>query len=888
MTQAKIMKVAVTNIPKDLKVIELSSKKSYYFKEFDQKLQMIKELAEEQDKSFTLNIALVDYDDMTIDHYHLENYELTKYLNPSIKQIIESDALKQTDIEEKGITEQHMKAFINLLEESNDYDVASNEEVKTGKLKKAGLLSKLRFRSRKNKIESEEIISKEEVEKNSDKVADELAGNLDAENVYQTKEIAQVVDLPDSDESTQTDITSVNNSESKVNNSEAKHLDDSVVRSENQLNVDNTENPRVSEPVEIMKVTATTSHPEKADIKESVADEKNDISRLQNINLLQEGEKQLEQKFSLKQVTDLDKEKKSYKPENITAENPIEKKEIEFLQDREKEKVQSYNKALDLLSSELMEQAVQLNEEINVQIAEFMKANKPDYQTRINELLEQENDSNRQYLEKFSQTLDRVIREELEKDDKAYQLERNLKESKLNNEKEEKMDLKRNEISDGIERLKDRTRKDLDHQLKLLSEDYQRDLIKEKTHQLMNLKIQRMKEIDWSVVQFDRETFDTLREQKRVFEKEEIKREQLRLKEKELKHQEELIAIEKEEQRLENEQLKLEQARLETANKEADRTSAELEIEKAKVRSQELEIRKLEKDIELRKVMAKEDENKIIAEQNRLKKLEIESRNKETDSLNRLAQNKLYSTWMGSDDSDASAGEKDIQDAQESAQKAHNDTLNQGKSRVLKSKEFMTGLITAVLLSAGITAGVFGYQEYTAKDDVQAESLKKAQQAKERDYENLVKNNEYWKAYEVNESKADELKKEALLKKDYVDAVKLAKATDDKSYLMETYLKNGNTEDLTSEYNAMSYEEQGSLPNSIQKDIAQVFLKNKQYDDVRQVNQHLNDKELAEKITEQEKAEQENKEELKNTTEAMDSTPNNNQGDVNNEQTQQN
>lgn len=338
MTQAKIMKVAVTNIPKDLKVIELSSKKSYYFKEFDQKLQMVKELAEEQEKSFTLNIALVDYDDMTIDHYHLENYELTKYLNPSIKQIIESDALKQTDIEEKGITEQHMKAFINLLEESNDYDVASNEEVKTGKLKKAGLLSKLRFRSRKNKIESEEIISKEEVEKNSDKVADELAGNLDAENVYQTKEIAQVVDLPDSDESTQTDITSVNNSESKVNNSEAKHLDDSVVRSENQLNVDNTENPRVSEPVEIMKVTATTSHPEKADIKESVADEKNDISRLQNINLLQEGEKQLEQKFSLKQVTDLDKEKKSYKPEDITAENPIEKKRLSFCRTEKRRK----------------------------------------------------------------------------------------------------------------------------------------------------------------------------------------------------------------------------------------------------------------------------------------------------------------------------------------------------------------------------------------------------------------------------------------------------------------------------------------------------------------------------------------------------------------------
>lgn len=880
MTQAKIMKVVVSNIPKELKVIELNPKKSYYFQEFDQKLQMIKELSEETNQSYKLNIALVDYDDMTIDHYHLENYELDKYLNPSIKQIIESDALKQTDTEEKGITEQHMKAFINLLEESDVYDVASNEEVKTGKLKKAGLLSKLRFRSRRGKVEAEEVISEDEISKNDDFVADEIAGNTEADSVYDTEEIAQVIDLPDSHESTNTEITTVNKTENTVNNIEETHLDDSVKNSENQINDDNAESSIEKQVIDTMTVTASkTSEDLRSGDNQGKPVTENE--KLQHINLLQEGEKLLDNQFDIKKVTDLKADKRSYKPENIMEEDPLRKKETTFLQDREKEKARMYNTALEILSKELTEYAVSLHDEVEKEINEYLEANKPDYQSRINELIDQENVVNKEYLQTLSDNIDKEINLELEKDDKEYELARNLKKSKLNTDKEERLAQKRSEINKGVEVLKERTKNELDSQLKILSEEYKNKLLDEKKSQLLTAKINRMREIDWSIVQFDRETFDELRALKRAFEMEEIQREQIRLKEEEIKNSNKQLALQEEEQALERRRITLELEKAEAVKYEAQKTADELASEKEKTKNKELELLKLEKELEMRKVTAKEQENKINAEQNRLKQLEIDSRNKETDNLNKLAQNKMYSTLFGVNEPDADHDEN-ASDKESHSEETTEDVPKKSSSG--KSKAFLTGLITAILLTAGSITGVMGYEEYMNKDDVKADEQKKEQQIKDQNYQRYVDNGDYIKAYEVNQSKAEELKASALKTEDYVDAVKLGETTDDNEYLMKVYLKNGNIDDMTKRFKDMSYEEQASLSKETQKEIAGEFLKNKQYKDAERMNRHLKDKKIEKKIKDIE-SEQALKNEVSTTESSVEVPININQGDVNNEQT---
>ncbi|RAK47656.1 hypothetical protein BHX94_12420 (plasmid) [Macrococcoides bohemicum] len=57
-----------------------------------------------------------------------------------------------------------------------------------------------------------------------------------------------------------------------------------------------------------------------------------------------------------------------------------------------------------------------------------------------------------------------------------------------------------------------------------------------------------------------------------------------------------------------------------------------------------------------------------------------------------------------------------------------------------------------------------------------------------------------------NHLKLKKLKKMLLDNKDYLNAVKVGQSTNDKEYLITTYLSNGNLDDLFKTYKSMTYE----------------------------------------------------------------------------------
>lgn len=841
----KILKVKVNNIPKDkdFKVIQLSTKKTYYFKEFDEILTMIRELAEEKEKSYPLDISIVDYDDPTISSFEMPQYLINKNTKTSIFEIIKMEMIKDKDIDEKNVSQEYIDAYKQTLEESNNYDVAKNNEVKSGSLKKASIFSKLR-RKKNSEVEEETTpIDDEELDQVKEDSLDEVAGNRDAENIMKATEVVsingeneinpdeepanhgEVVDLTDS----QDRILATEEKEHKeVSDNNVNQLADSVTNSGNQLNDNNQAN-----------IESVTYSSKQQILKE---DEQKIIDRTNTLNI-NEIEKEHKENFDRNQILNLKEER--IEPQKFTEDvkEPEEKNEQYYLNTREKQKADFHNEELNIIENELIEFIINEETKLNKELETFYNENKPNYQDYLEQLIETERPVFDEKINLIDQQLSDEIEMILKSDDEQYKLNRAIKQKQLNNDKDTRLFEERSKFKETANILESRAKQKAEDEIKLLVEEKRIQGIKDIKSNVLRMKAERLKALSWTLFDYDKETYKALLEIQNQIAQDIKDRKRLDSEIEANKVLQQKLSLEEEKTKLEIK--KSEEAIHYSKQVESEKAISDNELKKARAleanSKHELEIKA--KDIELRKIQAKEDENRLKEEDIQLRRKELENRNKEDENIAKLIKynniNHLFPQNNKMQEVKEETRTEVVPESEEKPQAVYK------KNEIPQPSKSLGKILTALVIAGAIAIPGYFYADSQGLLDDKQEVNKT--ETKDQ-YKSYIEKEDYVNAIKERPSKAKEIKKMLLDNKDYLNAVKVGQSTNDKEYLITTYLSNGNLDDLFKTYKSMSYEEKMALPLETKKAIVNKYIADKSYTKASIINKDAKIKPLQKKI----------------------------------------
>ncbi len=841
----KILKVKVNNIPKDkdFKVIQLSTKKTYYFKEFDEILTMIRELAEEKEKSYPLDISIVDYDDPTISSFEMPQYLINKNTKTSIFEIIKMEMIKDKDIDEKNVSQEYIDAYKQTLEESNNYDVAKNNEVKSGSLKKASIFSKLR-RKKNSEVEEETTpIDDEELDQVKEDSLDEVAGNRDAENIMKATEVVsingeneinpdeepanhgEVVDLTDS----QDRILATEEKEHKeVSDNNVNQLADSVTNSGNQLNDNNQAN-----------IESVTYSSKQQILKE---DEQKIVDRTNTLNL-NDIEKEHKENFDSNQILNLKEER--IEPQKFTEDvkEPEEKNEQYYLNTREKQKADFHNEELNIIENELIEFIINEETKLNKELETFYNENKPNYQDYLEQLIETERPVFDEKINLIDQQLSDEIEMILKSDDEQYKLNRAIKQKQLNNDKDTRLFEERSKFKETANILESRAKQKAEDEIKLLVEEKRIQGIKDIKSNVLRLKAERLKALSWTLFDYDKETYKALLEIQNQIAQDIKDRKRLDSEIEANKVLQQKLSLEEEKTKLEIK--KSEEAIHYSKQVESEKAISDNELKKARALEQnskhELEIKA--KDIELRKIQAKEDENRLKEEDIQLRRKELENRNKEDENIAKLIKyNNINHLFPQNNKVQEVKEETSTEVVPESDVKSQ---AVYEKNEIPQPSKSLGKILTALVITGAIAIPGYFYADSQGLLDDKQEVNKT--ETKDQ-YKSYIEKEDYLNAIKEKPSKAKEIKKMLLDNKDYLNAVKVGQSTNDKEYLITTYLSNGNLDDLFKTYKSMTYEEKMALPLEKKKAIVNKYIADKSYTKASIINKDAKIKPLQKKI----------------------------------------
>ncbi|MCH4984278.1 hypothetical protein [Macrococcus sp. PK] len=841
----KILKVKVNNIPKDkdFKVIQLSTKKTYYFKEFDEILTMIRELAEEKEKSYPLDISIVDYDDPTISSFEMPQYLINKNTKTSIFEIIKMEMIKDKDIDEKNVSQEYIDAYKQTLEESNNYDVAKNNEVKSGSLKKASIFSKLR-RKKNSEVEEETTpIDDEELDQVKEDSLDEVAGNRDAENIMKATEVVsisgeneinpdeepanhgEVVDLTDS----QDRILATEEKEHKeVSDNNVNQLADSVTNSGNQLNDNNQAN-----------IESVTYSSKQQILKE---DEQKKVDRTNTLNL-NDIEKEHKENFDSNQILNLKEER--IEPQKFTEDvkEPEEKNEQYYLNTREKQKADFHNEELNIIENELIEFIINEETKLNKELETFYNENKPKYQDYLEQLIETERPVFDEKINLIDQQLSDEIEMILKSDDEQYKLNRAIKQKQLNNDKDTRLFEERSKFKETANILESRAKQKAEDEIKLLVEEKRIQGIKDIKSNVLRLKAERLKALSWTLFDYDKETYKALLEIQNQIAQDIKDRKRLDSEIEANKVLQQKLSLEEEKTKLEIK--KSEEAIHYSKQVESEKAISDNELKKARAleanSKHELEIKA--KDIELRKIQAKEDENRLKEEDIQLRRKELENRNKEDENIAKLIKyNNINHLFPQNNKVQEVKEETSTEVVPESDVKSQ---AVYEKNEIPQPSKSLGKILTALVITGAIAIPGYFYADSQGLLDDKQEVNKT--ETKDH-YKSYIEKEDYVNAIKEKPSKAKEIKKLLLDNKDYLNAVKVGQSTNDKEYLITTYLSNGNLDDLFKTYKSMSYEEKMALPLETKKAIVNKYIADKSYTKASIINKDAKIKPLQKKI----------------------------------------
>lgn len=841
----KILKVKVNNIPKDkdFKVIQLSTKKTYYFKEFDEILTMIRELAEEKEKSYPLDISIVDYDDPTISSFEMPQYLINKNTKTSIFEIIKMEMIKDKDIDEKNVSQEYIDAYKQTLEESNNYDVAKNNEVKSGSLKKASIFSKLR-RKKNSEVEEETTpIDVEELDQVKEDSLDEVAGNRDAENIMKATEVVsisgeneinpdeepanhdEVVDLTDS----QDRILATEEKEHKeVSDNNENQLADSVTITGNQLNDNNQAN-----------IESVTYSSKQQILKE---DDQKIVDRTNTLNL-NDIEKEHKENFDSNQILNLKEER--IEPQKFTEDvkEPEEKKEQYYLNTREKQKADFHNEELNIIENELIEYIINEETKLNKELETFYNQNKPNFQDYLEQLIESERPVFDEKIRLIDQQLSDEIEMILKSDDEQYKLNRAIKQKQLNNDKDTRLFEERSKFKETANILESRAKQKAEDEIKLLVEEKRVQGIKDIKSNVLRMKAERLKALSWTLFDYDKETYKALLEIQDQIAQDIKDRKRLDSEIEANKVLQQKLSLEEEKTKLEIK--KSEEAIHYSKQVESEKAISDNELKKARALEEnskhELEIKV--KDIELRKIQAKEDENRLKEEDIQLRRKELENRNKEDENIAKLIKynniNHLFPQNNKVQEVKEETRTEVVPESEVKPQAVYE------KNEIPQPSKSLGKILTALAITGAIAIPGYFYADSQGLLDDKQEVNKT--ETKDQ-YKSYIEKEDYVNAIKEKPSKAKEIKKMLLDNKDYVNAVKVGQSTNDKEYLITTYLSNGNLDDLFKTYKSMTYEEKMALPLETKKAIVNKYIADKSYTKASIINKDAKIKSLQKKI----------------------------------------
>ncbi|PKE67118.1 hypothetical protein CW663_09740 [Macrococcoides caseolyticum] len=820
MSNLKIFKVKVSNLPKDKdinKVINLTSKKTYYFSEFNEKLKLLKESADKNNKVYTFDIEIVDYDAPNIVHFMLNNYAITKNTPESIKSIIEYEALKDRNAEEKGVSEDYKKQFFGALQESEDYDVATNENVKNGRLKKVSIFSKVspfkKKQSEKN-IEFNEEEQDQLEELKADMIASAKSDELHKEN--------EIVNLSDS-QLKQKDAEIIENAvnddklyetkelEKENYDNKPTHLNASVNETENEINSDNTIEIYTSKSIDDEKIIESNIN----EISDKFQDAlKNEVS---------------DEKFNI-DVPQLNIEKPDL--QNMSE---IEREEIIFLNKREEEKQKYLKNQSNALINSLKENYYSGLKDIQDKIEEYYKENKPDYKEYIDNLINEQAPLNKEIIDTLNKQLEEEDNLILQKDMDDFKKQHQTKKEMLKEKRELRLAEKRKELNDDNEKLKERGKKDLDNELNEKVEAFKAQQIKLLENEILKIKASLEKELNYNLIKYDSETFKNLSLLRVEIIQNKNKSDELKLQKEKNDNERKALKLEEERINLDMKKAEVEISKANAIKDESIKSANNLEIAKQMALARKHELQLKQEENHLRKIAAEEDANRLKQQELELRQTEMELYKKEDEQMNKLIKSNYLTQIMPN---------KEKEEPFNVVEPVSKQTDNK------LGKLLTSALIVSLIGGTGyVVAENNGYFDRDKNNKDNQETVVKDSDDKE--YKMLVNNHDFIEAYKVNPNKKDELKDKALAEKDFIDAVELAKQTNDKEYLIRVYLANGNTEDLIKTYQTMSYEEKSEISQDDLEKMAKLFIDKGDKESTKAILKDIKDEKIKKEIESQ-------------------------------------
>ncbi|TDM15196.1 hypothetical protein [Macrococcoides canis] len=820
MSNLKIFKVKVSNLPKDKdinKVINLTSKKTYYFSEFNGKLKLLKEAAEKNNKVYTFDIEIVDYDAPNIVHFMLNNYEITKNTPDSIKSIIEYEALKDKNAEEKGVSEDYKKQFFGALQESEDYDVATNESVKNGKLKKVSIFSKLS--PFKKKQAEKNIEFNEEDQDQLEELKADMIASAKSDELHKEDEIVNLSDSQLKQKDAEIIENAVNDDklyetkdlEKESYDNKPTHLNASVNETENEINSDNTIEIYTSKPVDEEKSIESNIN----EIPDKFQDVfKNEVS---------------DEKFNI-DVPQLHIEKPDL--QNMSE---IEREEIIFLNKREEEKQKYLKNQSNALINSLKENYYNGLKDIQGKIEEYYKENKPDYKEYIDNLINEQAPLNKDIIDTLNKQLEEEDNLILQKDMDDFKKQHQTKKEMLKEKRELRLAEKRKELNDDNEKLKERGKKDLDNELNEKVDVFKEQQIKLLENEILKLKASLEKELNYNLIKYDSETFKNLSLLRVEIIQNKNKSDELKLQKEKNDNERKVLKLEEERINLDMKQAEAEISKANAIKDESIKSANDLEIAKQEALARKHELQLKQEENLLRKIAAEEDANRLKQQELELRQTEMELYKKEDEQMNKLIKSNYLTQIMPN---------KEKEEAFNVVEPASKQTDNK------LGKLLTSALIVSLIGGTGyVVAENNGYFDRDKSNKNNQEKVIKDSDDKE--YKMLVNNHDFIEAYKVKPNKKDELKDKALAEKDFIDAVELAKQTNDKEYLIRVYLANGNTEDLIKTYQTMSYEEKSEISQDDLERIAKLFIDKEDKESTRAILKDIKDEKIKKEIESQ-------------------------------------
>ncbi|RAK47655.1 hypothetical protein BHX94_12415 (plasmid) [Macrococcoides bohemicum] len=715
---------------------------------------MIRELAEEKEKSYPLDISIVDYDDTTISSFEMPQYLINKNTKTSIFEIIKMEMIKDKDIDEKNVSQEYIDAYKQTLEESNNYDVAKNNEVKSGSLKKTSIFSKLR-RKKNSEVEEETTpIDDEELDQVKEDSLDEVAGNRDAENIMKATEVVsingeneinpdeepanhdEVVDLTDS----QDRILATEEKEHKeVSDNNENQLADSVTNAENQLSDNNKTNEDT--------VTFT--------VKEQETEEPNINSHNAELKL-RDIEKEHNEQFDSNEILKLKEER--IEPQKFTEDvkEPEEKNEQYYLNTREKQKANFHNEELNIIENELIEFIINEETKLSKELETFYNENKPNYQDYLEQLIEIERPVFDEKINLIDQQLSDEIEMILKSDDEQYKLNRAIKQKQLNNDKDTRLFEERSKFKETANILESRAKQKAEDEIKLLVEEKRVQGIKDIKSNVLRMKAERLKALSWALFDYDKETYKALLEIQDQIAQDIKDRKRLDSEIEANKVLQQKLSLEEEKTKLEIK--KSEEAIHYSKQVESEKAISDNELKKARALEEnskhELEIKA--KDIELRKIQAKEDENRLKEEDIQLRRKELENRNKEDENIAKLIKyNNINHLFPQNNNLQEVKEETRTEGVPESEVKPQAVYKN---NEIPQPSKSLGKILTALVITGAIAIpGYFYADSQGLLDDKQ--EVNKAETKDQ--YKSYIEKEDYVNAINEKPSKAKEIKKNA-------------------------------------------------------------------------------------------------------------------------------